>query len=36
MTALHYAATYGHSSIIDYLIKCGANVNAVDEVNCFV
>ena len=32
-TALHEAAFSGHSSIVESLIKCGANVNAVDDVS---
>ena len=31
-TPLHHAAVYGHHSIVEYLIKCGADVNAFDKV----
>jgi ankyrin repeat protein len=31
-TPLHVAARYGHVESIEQLCKCGANVNAVDEV----
>ncbi|KAJ6644265.1 Myotrophin [Pseudolycoriella hygida] len=28
---LHYAADYGQTSVLDYLLSKGANVNAVDK-----
>ncbi len=31
-TPLHVAARYGHVEAIEQLCKCGANVNAIDEV----
>jgi ankyrin repeat protein len=31
-TPLHVSARYGHVESIEQLCKCGANVNAVDEV----
>ena len=36
MIPLHIASQNGHSSIVESLTKCGANVNAVDIVSCFV
>ena len=36
MTPLHLASNYGHSSIVESLIKYGAKVNAVDKVSLFV
>jgi ankyrin repeat protein len=33
MTALHYAAEHGDASVCDYLIDCGADMNARDEVS---
>ena len=33
MTPLHIATEYGHNSIVESLIKCGANINAVDVVS---
>ena len=35
-TPLYIASQNGHSSIVETLIKCGANVNAVAKVSCFV
>ena len=32
---MHIAAQNGHSSVVEILIKCGADVNAVDVVSCF-
>ena len=32
ITPLHYAARHASSSLVESLIKCGANVNAVDKV----
>ena len=34
-TALHLAAMKGYNEVIDYLIQCGAAVNAVDEVSYY-
>ena len=31
-TALHYAASGGHSSIVEALVAAGADVGAVDRV----
>ena len=36
MTPLHIASQNGHNSIVESLIKCGADVNAVTKVSCFV
>ena len=36
MTPLHIASQNGHSSTVESLIKCGADVNAVEVVSCFV
>ena len=33
MTALHWAAFYGYTSIVEELVKCGANVNMKDKVS---
>ena len=33
MTALHWAAFNGHSSVVEDLVKSGANVNMKDTVN---
>ena len=33
-TPLHDAAQNGHCEVVHYLITCGANVNAVDNVSC--
>ena len=35
-TPLHDAAQNGHNSVVEYLIRSGANVNAVDNVSCFI
>ena len=35
-TPLHIASKIGHSSIVEVLIKAGADVNAVAVVSCFV
>lgn len=35
-TPLHVAARYGHVEAIEQLCKCGANINAIDEVRSFV
>ena len=35
-TPLHNAARNGHSSIVESLVKCGANVNAVNDVSCII
>jgi len=29
---LHYSARYGHLSVVEYLIKNGADINAKDNV----
>lgn len=34
-TPLHVAARYGHVEAVEQLCKCGANINAVDEVRRF-
>ena len=31
MTALHFAADRGYNEIIEFLLRSGANVNAVDS-----
>ena len=36
MTPLHNAASNGHGSIVECLIKSGANVNVVDNVSYYV
>ena len=33
MTALHRAASNGHTNIVDVLVKSGADVNMKDEVS---
>ena len=33
MTALHWAALYGNTSIVEELVKSGANVNMKDRVS---
>ena len=35
-TPLHIAAQEGNDSLVESLIKCGANVNAVEIVSYFV
>jgi len=35
-TALHLAAGYGHSSVVEELIKSHADINAVDKVSQFI
>ena len=35
-SSLHYAAQTGDISVVEYLIKCGADVNAVLIVSCFL
>ena len=35
-TPLHYAAENGRDSVLEYLITSGADVNAVDNVSCFI
>ena len=32
-TALHHCAAYGHASVVQRLIRAGADVNAVDRVS---
>ena len=32
-SALHYCAEHGHASVAEVLIRAGANVNAVNNVN---
>ena len=32
MTPLHIAARHGNDSLVESLIKCGADVNAVNKV----
>ena len=36
MTPLYIASENGHSLTVEILIKCGADVNAVEVVSCFV
>ena len=33
-TPLHLAASFGHSSTVESLVKSGANINAKDDVSC--
>ena len=33
MTPLHYAVAYGHSSVVEVLIRSHADINAVKEVS---
>ena len=35
-TPLHIASQDGHNSVVETLMKYGADVNAVEEVSCFV
>ena len=32
-TALHYSAIYGHTEVVEILIRSGADVNALDKVS---
>ena len=36
MNAIHYAARYGHSEIVDILIKSGVKPDATDKVSLLI